>query len=168
VPGVLARIAPVSANKLMISVAAGVTLETIEAIVPDAYTVRTMPNLCVQIKEGVLAWCEGSRALTGSQTELVEKLLGAVGTCIKVTEGQMDAVTGLSGSAPAFVFMMIEALSDGGVYSGLPRNTATMLAAQTVLGSAKMVLSTGMHPDQLKDMVTSPAGTTIEGVAVLE
>ncbi|MBR4748426.1 MAG: pyrroline-5-carboxylate reductase [Abditibacteriota bacterium] len=166
--GVLAQIAPATKDKLLISIAAGVTLASIEAQAPEAYTVRAMPNICVQIQEGVLAYATGSRSLTGNQTELTEGLLGAVGVCIRVSESQLDAVTGLSGSGPAFVFMMIEALSDGGVYSGLPRSVATQLAAQTVLGSAKMVLTSGMHPDQLKDMVTSPAGTTIEGVAVLE
>ena len=165
---VLSQIAPVTRNKLVISIAAGVTLAAIEEHVPEAYTVRAMPNICAQIQEGALAYAAGSKSLTGKQTELTESLLGAVGFCIQVSESQLDAVTGLSGSGPAFVFMMIEALSDGGVHAGLPRNVATRLAAQTVLGSAKMVISSGMHPDQLKDMVTSPAGTTIEGVAGLE
>ncbi len=165
---VLEDISGVCDHKLVISIAAGVTLAAIESYIPTAYTVRAMPNLCVQVKEGALAYCQGTRSLTGNQLQLTEALLGAVGTCVKVSEAQLDAVTGLSGSGPAFVFMMIEALSDGGVRAGLSRSLATTLACQTVLGSAKMVLSTGMHPDQLKDMVTSPAGTTIEGVAVLE
>ena len=108
------------------------------------------------------------RHATSDDGKLTETLLSAVGIAVQVPESLLDAVTGLSGSGPAFVYQIIEAMSDGGVAAGLPRDTATRLAAQTVLGSAKMVLETGTHPGALKDMVTSPGGTTIEGVHELE
>ena len=109
----------------------------------------------------------------GSKTEpddkdMLVKILSACGKVVEVNEGMLDAVTGLSGSGPAYGFLMIDALADGGVAAGLPRQTAILLAAQTLLGAAKMVLDTGKHPDQLRDQVTSPAGTTIAGVRVME
>ena len=108
------------------------------------------------------------KRLTADDIALVDRLLNIVGTAFRLPESLLDAVTGLSGSGPAFVYLIIEALSDGGVAAGLPRDVATKLAAQTVFGSAKMALDTGQHPGVLKDMVTSPGGTTIEGIHELE
>ena len=154
--------------KLVISIAAGLTLAALEAAAPSHFrVVRAMPNTPALVGEGAAAYCVGSRA-TEADAETAKALLGAVGLAVQVPEKLMDAVTGLSGSGPAFVYLMIEALADGGVRNGLPRADAIRLAAQTVLGSAKMVMETGEHPAVLKDMVTSPGGTTIAGLAELE
>ncbi|MGJ8633885.1 MAG: pyrroline-5-carboxylate reductase [Luteolibacter sp.] len=155
-------------GKLMISVAAGVPLSVLEKGTPKAIrVVRTMPNTPALIGKGAAGYCLGSRCVAGDG-EIVEALLGAVGIASKVPEKLMDAVTGVSGSGPAYIYMVIEALADGGVAAGLPRADAIRLAAQTVSGAAGMVLETGLHPAVLKDMVTSPGGTTIAGLAVLE
>jgi pyrroline-5-carboxylate reductase len=155
-------------SKLLISVAAGVTLATLEANTPETVRiVRTMPNTPALVGKGAAAYCLGSRCVAGD-AEVVESLLGAVGLSVSVPEKLMDAVTGLSGSGPAYVYLIIEALADGGVAQGLPRADAIRLAAQTVSGAAEMVIQTGQHPAVLKDMVTSPGGTTIAGLAVLE
>ena len=129
--------------------------------------VRVMPNTPALVGAGAAAFCRGPNA-TASDAKLTAQILGAVGVAVEVPEAQMDAVTGLSGSGPAYGFQIIEALSDGGVAAGLPRDLATRLAAQTMLGAARMVLDTGMHPGALKDMVTSPGGTTIAGLRELE
>jgi pyrroline-5-carboxylate reductase len=126
-----------------------------------------MPNTPALVGAGASAFAPGKSA-TAADGELAKKLLSAVGLAIQVKEPLLDAVTGLSGSGPAYVYQFIEALSDGGVAAGLPRDVATQLAAQTVLGGAKMVLETGQHPGALKDQVTSPGGTTIEGLHELE
>jgi pyrroline-5-carboxylate reductase len=126
-----------------------------------------MPNTPALVGASASAFALG-RSATGDDAQLVSKLLSAVGIAMQVKESLLDAVTGLSGSGPAYVYTIIEALSDGGVAAGLPREIATRLAAQTVLGGAKMVLETGLHTGSLKDMVTSPGGTTIEGVHELE
>lgn len=153
---------------LIISIAAGVTLETLEsALKPGVPVIRVMPNTPALVGAGASAYALGKFAKQ-ADGEIAEKFLSAIGIAVHVKESLLDAVTGLSGSGPAYVYMMIEALSDGGVSCGLPRDLSTKLAAQTVLGSAKMVLETGLHPGALKDMVTSPAGTTIEGVHELE
>jgi pyrroline-5-carboxylate reductase len=153
---------------LLISIAAGVTLAKLEAALPvGARVIRVMPNTPVLVGEGASAFALGKNA-TAADGELVKKLLSAVGVAFQVKENLLDAVTGLSGGGPAYVYQFIEALSDGGVASGLPRDMATKLAAQTVLGGAKMVLETGQHPGALKDQVTSPGGTTIEGLHALE
>ena len=155
-------------DHLVVSIAAGVALKTMEAAAGDqARIVRVMPNTPCLVGEAASALCMGALA-TPEDGELVQQLMGAVGTCYQVEERLISAVTGLSGSGPAYVFMMIEALADGGVAAGLPRGVAQALAAQTVLGSAKMVLETGVHPGQLKDNVASPAGTTIAGIRALE
>ena len=132
-----------------------------------ARVIRVMPNTPALVGAGASAFALGKSA-TAADGELAKKLLSAVGIAIQVKEPLLDAVTGLSGSGPAYVYQFIEALSDGGVASGLPRDIATKLAAQTVLGAAKMVLETGQHPGALKDQVTSPGGTTIEGLHALE
>ena len=153
---------------LLISIAAGVTLAKMEAALPaDTRVIRVMPNTPALVGEAAAAFAPGKSA-TAADGELAKKLLSAVGIAFQVKESLLDAVTGLSGSGPAYVYQFIEALSDGGVAAGLPRDIATKLAAQTVLGAAKMVLETGQHPGALKDQVTSPGGTTIEGLHELE
>ena len=155
-------------DHLLISIAAGVTLAKLEAALPaGSRVIRVMPNTPALVGTGASAFALGKSA-TAADGDLTKKLLSAVGIAFQVKEPLLDAVTGLSGSGPAYVYQFIEALSDGGVAAGLPRDVATKLAAQTVLGSARMVLETGQHPGVLKDMVTSPAGTTIEGVHELE
>jgi len=155
-------------NHLVISIAAGVTLTKLEALLPaGARVIRVMPNTPALVGAGASGYSLGKNA-TAADGELAKKLLSAVGIAMQVKESLLDAVTGLSGSGPAYVYQFIEALSDGGVAAGLPRDVATRLAAQTVLGGAKMVLDTGMHPGALKDQVTSPGGTTIEGIHELE
>jgi pyrroline-5-carboxylate reductase len=155
-------------NHLLISIAAGVTLTKLEdALPPGARVIRVMPNTPVLVATGASAFALGKSA-TVADGELTKRLLSAVGIAFQVKESLLDAVTGLSGSGPAYVYQFIEALSDGGVAAGLPRDLAAKLAAQTVLGAAKMVLETGQHPGALKDQVTSPGGTTIEGLHELE
>jgi pyrroline-5-carboxylate reductase len=153
---------------LLISIAAGVTISKLENLLPaGARVIRVMPNTPALVGEAASAFALGKNA-TVTDGELSKKLLSAVGVALQVKESLLDAVTGLSGSGPAYVYQFIEALSDGGVAAGLPRDIATKLAAQTVLGAAKMVLETGQHPGALKDQVTSPGGTTIEGLHALE
>jgi pyrroline-5-carboxylate reductase len=153
---------------LLISIAAGVTLAKLEAgLGPGARLIRVMPNTPALVGASATAFAPGKSALP-EDAELARKLFSAVGLAFLLKEPLLDAVTGLSGSGPAYVYTFIEALSDGGVAAGLPRDVATRLAAQTVLGSALMVLETGQHPGVLKDMVASPGGTTIEGLHELE
>lgn len=168
-PAVLETISPVvTRDKLVISIAAGITLQTLQsALGPDRRVIRVMPNTPALVLSGAAGISPG-RAATPEDVILVEGLFGAVGRAVVVSDDMMDAVTGLSGSGPAFIFALIEGLADGGVLVGLSRQVATVLAAQTVLGAAKMVLETGKHPGELKDMVTSPAGTTIAGMHALE
>lgn len=157
-----------SERHLVVSIAAGVRLATLaEGLGPAARLIRVMPNAPCLVGLGVSAFALGQNA-TSADGQLVKQLLEAVGSAWEVEEKQLDAVTGLSGSGPAFVYVMIEALSDGGVRMGLPRPVATALAAQTVRGAAEMVLSTGQHPAVLKERVTSPGGTTIAGLQALE
>lgn len=157
-----------NAPRLVISIAAGVTLAALEAAASEnCRVIRAMPNTPALVGYGAAAYAVGDRA-TPEDAEIAKSLLGAVGLAIVVPERLMDAVTGLSGSGPAYVYLMIEALADGGVKVGLPRADALQLAAQTVLGAAMMVVETGEHPAVLKDMVTSPGGTTIAGLASLE
>ncbi|VVD04847.1 unnamed protein product [Leptidea sinapis] len=158
---------PASKNKLFISVAMGVNTASIEKILPqEARVIRVMPNTPALVKEGAAAFSRGSRA-TADDAKLTTQLFKAVGTCDEVPEYQMDAVTALSGSGPAYVYMLIESLSDGGVRCGLPRDLALRLATQTTLGSAAM-LKNGGHPAVMKDNVTSPGGSTAEGTYHLE
>lgn len=153
---------------LLISIAAGCPLSLfLEALGENARLIRVMPNTPSLVKQGASAFSRGGQA-TDEDSQLVESLLSTVGTAVEVPESQLDAVTGLSGSGPAYVYQVIEALSDGGVRMGLPRHIATQLAAQTVKGAAEMVLETGEHPGTLKDAVTSPGGTTIAGIHELE
>ena len=155
-------------DKLLLSVAAGVTLETMDGITGHkCRIVRSMPNTPSLVGKGATAFCMGERC-DDSDREIVNSILSAVGLAVEVPEKIMNAVTGVSGSGPAYIYLVIEAMADGGVRAGLPRAEAIKLAAQTVSGAAEMVLSTGEHPGVLKDMVTSPGGTTITGVATLE
>ncbi len=152
----------------VISVAAGLTTGWLEARVPAGVrVVRCMPNTPALVGKGAAAYCRGAGA-SDADADAARLLLGAVGLAVELPESLMDAVTGLSGSGPAFVYIMIEAMADGGVRAGLPRAESLKLAAQTVLGAAAMVLETGLHPAALKDMVASPGGTTIAGLAELE
>jgi pyrroline-5-carboxylate reductase len=167
--GLLAEIAPrLTPRHLLVSIVAGATLRQLtDALGPDRRLVRVMPNTPCLVGASASGYAPGPGA-TADDVALVDRLLNAVGRAFRLPEHLLDAVTGLSGSGPAFVFLMIEALSDGGVRVGLPRDVATALAAQTVLGSARMVLETGLHPGVLKDQVASPGGTTIAGLHALE
>jgi pyrroline-5-carboxylate reductase len=170
VSSILREVAPkvVTDRHLMISIAAGVTIAKMESDLPaGTRIVRVMPNTPALVGASASGFALG-KAATPEDGQLVTRLLSAVGVAYQVKESLLDAVTGLSGSGPAYVYLIIEALSDGGVAAGLPRDVATRLAAQTVLGGAKMVLETNLHPGVLKDMVTSPSGTTIEGLHELE
>ncbi len=169
VAAVLAEIRPAATpERLFVSIAAGIPIARLAgALGSQARLVRVMPNTPCLIGRGACGFCLG-QAATPADAELVERLLSAVGIAFRVEEKLIDAVTGLSGSGPAFVYTIIEALSDGGVRMGLPRSIATLLAAQTVAGAAEMVLATGEHPGVLKDRVTSPGGTTIAGIQALE
>lgn len=158
----------VTPDKLVISIAAGVSIADIESgLNPGTRVVRVMPNIAATVAEAASAICPCATASI-DDTESALAIFKAVGSAIVVSEHLMDAVTGLSGSGPAFIFPVIEAMADGGVYEGLDRNSALTLAAQTVLGAAKMVLETKSHPGELKDMVTSPGGTTIRAIRELE
>ncbi|WP_166822700.1 pyrroline-5-carboxylate reductase [Thalassoroseus pseudoceratinae] len=155
-------------SHLVVSIAAGVPLQTMTTHLGEQRRlVRVMPNTPCLVSAGASAFAMGTSA-TREDAELVKSLLETVGIAVEVPESLLDAVTGLSGSGPAYVYQIIEALSDGGVRMGLPRQVATQLAAQTLLGAAQMVLETGEHPGALKDAVTSPGGTTITGLHALE
>ena len=158
----------ISAKQLVVSIAAGVRLASLtEWLGPSVRLVRVMPNTPCLVGQGASAYSLGEHA-TAADGALVGRLLRSLGSAWQVEERLLDAVTGLSGSGPAFVYMMIEALSDGGVRMGLPRQIATEMAARTVGGAAAMVLTTGEHPAVLKDRVASPGGTTIAGIQALE
>ena len=157
----------IPADSVVISMAAGVKLEKLQNFAPKARFVRMMPNVCAQIGEAMTAVTKSASVTTEEFAE-VKEILSAAGKVEEVPEKLMDCVTAVSGSGPAFVFMFIEALADAAVRCGMPRAQAYTYAAQTVYGSAGMVLQSGTHPAVLKDMVCSPAGTTIEGVAALE
>jgi len=157
----------ISADSVIVSMAAGVKIEKLKSFAPKARFVRMMPNVCAQIGEAMTAVTSNSD-ITPEELNDVKEILGAAGKVEQVAEKLMDCVTAVSGSGPAFVFMFIEALADAAVRCGMPRAQAYTYAAQTVYGSAGMVLQSGTHPAVLKDMVCSPSGTTIEGVAALE
>jgi pyrroline-5-carboxylate reductase len=162
----------VNSGKLVISVAAGVPIsiidESLRGDTNDKFSVvRTMPNTPALVQEGVTAIASGKN-VTKMDVKIAHRIFEAVGCTVDVEEDQLDAVTGLSGSGPAYIFMLIESLSDAGVKMGLSREVANTLTIQTVLGAAKLARETGKHPGELKDMVTSPAGTTIAGLHALE
>jgi pyrroline-5-carboxylate reductase len=169
VPGLVAEIqSGLAPGKMLVSFAASVTTGAIEAAAGmEIAVVRAMPNTPAMIGAGVTALCAG-QFCTAEQMAVAQRIFGTVGRTVVVDEKHMDAVTGLSGSGPAFLYIIIEALAEAGVNVGLPRDIATLLAAQTTLGSARMVLETGYHPALLKDQVTTPAGCTVDGILELE
>lgn len=161
IPQILEEVKDLVEDKLIVSIAAGVLTESIEHHLNEgARVVRVMPNTPALVGLGATGICKGSNA-DSDDIKLVETMMNTIGVCVVVGEDRMDAITGLSGSGPAYVYMFIDALADAGVNMGLTRVNAVKLAAQTVLGAAKMVQETGIHPMQLKDNVTTPAGTTI-------
>jgi pyrroline-5-carboxylate reductase len=166
--GLLTEVRPLLRSPLVVSIAAGISLSQLhKGLGESCRLVRVMPNTPCLVGASASAYSPSVTA-TADDAALVDRLMNAVGKAYWVPEGLLDAVTGLSGSGPAYVYVIIEALADGGVRAGLPRDVAQALAAQTVLGSAKMVLETGTHPAALKDMVASPGGTTIVGLQALE
>ena len=169
VPGVIEQIKPaLSPEKLVLSFAASVKTRSIEdGAGCELGVIRAMPNTPAMLAAGVTALCAG-RFVTEEQMAVAQRIFHTVGRTVVVDEKHMDAVTGLSGSGPAFLYIIIEALAEAGVNVGLPRDVATLLAAQTTLGSARMVLETGYHPALLKDAVTTPAGCTVDGILELE
>ncbi len=155
-------------SKLIISIAAGVPLDAIESCAQkDLKLIRVMPNICVSVREGVSAIAAGKHAMK-DDLMMAKTIFDSVGKSLFIDEYLLDAVTGLSGSGPAYIFLIIDALADAGVKVGLSRDDALVLASQTVLGAAKMLIETGEHPGKLKDMVTSPGGTAIAGLHTLE
>jgi pyrroline-5-carboxylate reductase len=166
---VLEQIAPaMKPGKIVVSIAAGVTLEFLKKYLPaDVPVVRVMPNLACMVREAMIAICP-SENTKQQELEMVTSTLSLLGRVIKLDEKYINLATGLVGSGPAYIYLIIEALADAGVRLGLPKDVSILLAAQTTLGASKMVVETGEHPTKLKDMVTTPAGTTIEGLLVLE
>jgi pyrroline-5-carboxylate reductase len=169
VPALIAQIKPaLTPAKMILSFAASVTTRSIEdGAGCELAVIRAMPNTPAMIAAGVTALCAG-RFVKPEQMAVAQRIFNTVGRSVVVDEKHMDAVTGLSGSGPAFMYIIIEALAEAGVNVGLPRDVATLLAAQTTLGSARMVLETGYHPALLKDQVTTPAGCTVDGILELE
>jgi pyrroline-5-carboxylate reductase len=156
-----------AAETAIVSILAGVTLAKLEAVFGERPTIRSMPNTPATVGAGMTAISPG-KYVQLEHLDRAKKIFAAVGEVVEVSEGLMDAVTGLSGSGPAYVALMVEALADGGVAAGLPRAIASQLALQTVFGTACLLRESGLHPAQLKDRVTSPGGTTIAGIVELE
>ena len=155
-------------SKLIISIAAGISLDAIESCArKDLKLIRVMPNICVSVREGASAIAGGKHAVK-EDLMIAKTIFDSVGKSLFIEESLLDAVTGLSGSGPAYIFLIIDALADAGVKVGLSRDDALILSSQTVLGAAKMLIETGEHPGKLKDMVTSPGGTAIAGLHTLE
>jgi len=169
IPAVIAEITPaLTPSKLLLSFAASVKTRSIEDTAGcNLAVIRAMPNTPALLAAGVTALCSG-RFVSPQQIAIAQRIFSTVGRTVIVDEKHMDAVTGLSGSGPAFLYIIIEALAEAGVNVGLPRDVATLLAAQTTYGSARMVLETGYHPALLKDAVTTPAGCTVDGILELE
>ncbi len=169
VAGVLGQIGPaLKPGKILVSIAAGVTLDFYRKRLPEHVPiVRVMPNIAVAVREGMINICP-SENVTEDQRKTVTVVLSLLGRVLTLDEKYMNSATGLSGSGPAYIYLIIDALADAGLRLGLPKDVSTLLAAQTTLGAAKMVVETGEHPAKLKDMVVTPAGTTIEGLLELE
>lgn len=155
------------AGKLLISISTGWSISALSAHASGARVIRAMPNTPAQVGAGATAYA-GDAAATAADLELAGRIFNAVGLAVAVQEKQLDAVTGLSGSGPAYIFLVMEALSDGGVAAGLSRPLATQLAVQTVLGAGRLAAETGEHPALLREAVTSPGGTTAAALGVLE
>lgn len=166
-PYVVMPLSGVLSGKPVVSIAPGYTIEKLTEYLPESRICRVMPNTPAMVGEGMFAIAEES-TVSGEETEFIKYILSFGGRVVPVKESLIDAVVAISGSGPAYVFMLIEALSDAGVREGLSYPIAKELAAQTVLGGARMVLETGLHPAELKNRVCSPAGTTIDAVALLE
>jgi pyrroline-5-carboxylate reductase len=170
-PNVIANVAEqgsgIWSGKLVVSIAAGVSLQSLIEWFGHHRIVRVMPNTPSLVGAGASGFCCGD-GVTDADKTTIATMLESVGIAIEVNESQMDGVTGVSGSGPAYVCMIVEAMADGGVAAGLPRDVALRLATQTVLGTAKMIAQTGRHPGELKDAVASPGGTTIAAIASLE
>jgi pyrroline-5-carboxylate reductase len=166
---VLEQIAPaLKLGKLIVSIAAGVTLDFYRKHLPkNVPIIRVMPNMAVLVREGMVTVCPSDN-VTKEQLKTATDMLGLLGRVMKLDEKYLNLATGLVGSGPAYIYLIIDALADAGVRLGLPKDVSTVLAAQTTLGAAKMVVETGEHPAKLKDMVVTPAGTTIEGLLELE
>jgi len=166
---VLDTIAPaLKPGKILISIAAGVTLDFYRKRLPKHVPViRVMPNMAVLVREGMVTFCP-SENVTKDQLKIATDMLGLLGLVRRLDEKYLNLATGLVGSGPAYIYLIIDALADAGLRLGLPKDVSTVLAAQTTLGAAKMVIETGEHPAKLKDMVVTPAGTTIEGLLELE
>lgn len=154
-------------GKLLVSIAAGLDISALQSMSPGSRIIRAMPNTAAMVGRSATAFA-CSKSATHADVEQAESIFGSIGEVYRVEEKLLDAVTGLSGSGPAYVFLMIEALIDGGVSSGLPAELAKQLAVQTVLGAAELAKETSEHPAILRAMVTSPAGTTAEALGVLE
>jgi len=169
IDSVLEEISPkLKEDQILISIAAGISLEHIKKVInKEMGLIRVMPNTPALVGEGASVIAHNNK-VSKEDLEYVKKFLNSVGIVVELEQKHIDAVTGLSGSGPAYIFIIIEALADGGVKMGLPRDVALKLATQTVLGSAKMVIETGKHPGELKDMVTSPGGTTITALHEIE
>lgn len=155
-------------GKIFISIAPGITIDHVKRNLGDVRVVRAMPNTPAMVGEGMTGISYDAATVTDKEKQLIHDFFNSFGKMIVLNENQLDMIVPVSGSSPAYVYMMIEAMADAGVLFGLPRDAAYMMASQTLLGSAKMVLETGMHPGVLKDQVTSPGGTTIEAVKTLE
>lgn len=164
---VTAALTPTRSQQLVVSILAGMPLSKLEAAFPGQPVIRAMPNTPATVGAGMTAIAPGTHA-TADHLALARQLFAAVGEVAEVPESLMDAVTGVSGSGPGYLAVVIEALTDGGVSAGLPRAIAQQLAIQTMRGTAELLQTTNLHPAQLKDRVTSPGGTTIAGIAALE
>ncbi|MCS7238447.1 MAG: pyrroline-5-carboxylate reductase [Thermoguttaceae bacterium] len=165
---VLEELGPRTSDRLIVSLAAGIATRAIlSAIGQQARVIRVMPNTAVRVLQGACAYCLAGKA-SEEDARLVERLLGAVGLCLRVDESLMDAVTALSGSGPAIVYLLLEAMIDAGVLVGLPRPVARTLALQTFRGAVEMTADTNLHPAELAGQVTSPGGTTIAALKILE
>jgi len=166
---VLEQIGPsIKTGKILVSIAAGVTLEFLRKYVAkDIPVIRVMPNLAVSVREAMIT-LSPSENTTKEDLQKATETLSLLGRVMQLDERYLNLATGLVGSGPAYIYLIIEALADAGVRLGLPKDVATTLAAQTTLGAAKMVVETGEHPAKLKDMVATPAGTTVEGLLELE
>ncbi len=164
---VLKEVGSKTRGKTLVSIAAGVTLKSLESKTKGARVIRVMPNTPALIGEGASAYCLGKNA-GDNDAEIVEKMLQSIGVCVRVKEEEMNAVTGVSGSGPAYVYAFIQSLINGGVKAGLNDEAAKKLAVQTVVGAAKMVRDTAKSPRELIEMVKSPGGTTEQGLKVLE